>query len=263
MAELKLQLNLYQDQFLFSEKKFPCMKSAIGTGKTYMFLLKIWSYCKQYPGTTALIVRKEFTDLKDSTMRDFEKYFGVKIGSDKDYEMPNKSKIMFRHAAELDVLKNINLGIADVEQAEEFEDDTQFQFIRDRMRQNNGASVRPICIIANANGHNWVWKLWINKATEIKEIDAATGQYQYLNGEYECITANSFANAHNLPPDFVADLKRMEIEAPKHYAQFVMNSDEELEQDDFVFNFSELMQAKTREYATRTGYGHRIMGFDV
>jgi len=239
------------------------MKSAIGTGKTYMFLLKIWSYCKQYPGTTALIVRKEFTDLKDSTMRDFEKYFGVKIGSDKDYEMPNKSKIMFRHAAELDVLKNINLGIAGVEQAEEFEDDTQFQFIRDRMRQNNGASVRPICIIANANGHNWVWKLWINKATEIKEIDAATGQYQYLNGEYECITANSFANAHNLPPDFVADLKRMEIEAPKHYAQFVMNSDEELEQDDFVFNFSELMQAKTREYATRTGYGHRIMGFDV
>lgn len=239
------------------------MVSAIGTGKTYMFLLKIWRYCKEYPGTTALIVRKEFTDLKDSTMRDFEKYFGVKIGSDKDYEMPNKSKIMFRHAAELDVLKNINLGIAGIEQAEEFEDDTQFNFIRDRMRQNNGATVRPICVIANANGHNWVWKLWVMNAQNVVTIDAMTGQCQYLNDEYECLTANSFANEDNLPPDFVADLRRMEKDAPKHYAQYVMNSFEEMEQDDFVFSFAELQEAKKREYAKREGYGHRIAGFDI
>lgn len=261
--EITLQLNPYQDRFLFSEKKFPCMKSSIGTGKTYMFLLKIWTYCKKYPGTTALIVRKEFTDLKDSTMRDFEKYFSVTIGSDKDYIMPNKSKIMFRHAAEIEVLKNINLGIAGIEQAEEFEDDTQFQFIRDRMRQNNGADVRPICIIANANGHNWVWKLWINAANQVLEIEPTTGQYQYLNGEYDCITANTFANERNLPKDFVADLRRMETEAPKHYAQFVMNSDEEMDQDDFVFNFNELMEAKKREYAPRDGYGYKIGGYDI
>jgi hypothetical protein len=263
MAELTITLKLYQDRFLFSEKKFPALISAIGTGKTYMFLLKIWSYCKAFPGTTALIVRKEFTDLKDSTMRDFEKYFGVKIGSDKNYDLPNGSKIMFRHADELDVLKNINLGIAGIEQAEEFEDDTQFQFIRDRMRQNNGATVRPICVIANAKGHNWCWKLWVNKAEQIIEIDPSTAQYQYLHGEYDCLSASSFANADNLPADFVADLRRMETEAPKHYAQYVMNSFEEMEEDDFVFTFKELMEAKNRQYAMRDGYGHRIMGYDI
>lgn len=264
--ELKIELKLYQDRFQFSTKKFPCLISAIGTGKTYMFLLKIWSYCKQYPGTTALIVRKEYTDLKDSTMRDFEKYFNVKIGSDKDYEMPNGSKIMFRHASELDVLKNINLGIAGIEQAEEFEDDTQFQFIRDRMRQKNGADVRPICVIANANGHNWCWKTWINGALAegvVNEIDGATGQYQYLNGEYDCVTANSFANADNLPADFVADLKRMEKEAPNHYNQYVMNSFEEMSGDDFVFNFPMLMEAKKNAFAFRQGYGYRVLAYDI
>jgi hypothetical protein len=239
------------------------MITGVGAGKTYMFLLKIWTYCKQWPGTTGLIVRKEFTDLKDSTMRDFEKYFSVKIGSDKNYTLPNGSKIMFRHADELDVLKNINLGIAGIEQGEEFNDDTQFQFIRDRMRQNNGADVRPICVIANAKGHNWIWKLWINAALNVEELDLETGQYQYINEEYDCVTANSFSNAHNLPPDFVADLRRKEKDAPKHYAQYVMNSFEEMEEDDFVFTFADLMEAKRREYAFREGYGHRIMGFDI
>ena len=263
MAELKIELMLYQDKFLFSEKKFAALVAGIGTGKTYMFLLKVWTYCKQWPGTTALIVRKEFTDLKDSTMRDFEKYFNVKIGSDKDFMMPNGSKIMFRHAAEIEVLKNINLGIAGIEQAEEFEDDTQFQFLRDRLRQNNGANVRPLVVIANACGHNWVWNLWINKAVTVTPIDTKTNQYEYVNGEYDCITASTFANEKNLPPDFVADLKRMETEAPKHYQQYILNSFEELEQDDFVFNFTELMAAQKLQFAPREHYGHRIMGFDI
>ena len=263
MAELQIELKVYQDRFQFSEKKFPCLISAIGTGKTYMFLLKIWSYCKKWPGTTALIVRREFTDLKDSTMRDFEHYFGVKIGSDKNYTMPNGSKIMFRHADELDVLKNINLGIAGIEQAEEFDDDTQFQFIRDRMRQKNGADVHPIVVIANAKGHNWCWRLWINAASECLEIDPETGQYQYINGEYDCLTASTFANEDNLPADFVADLRRMATESPNHYAQYVMNSFEEVEEDDFVFSHKLLIDAKNRKFIQREHYGHRINGYDI
>lgn len=261
--EIKIKEGMYQDRFLFSESKFPALIAAVGTGKTLCLLTKIYKYCEDHPGTSALIVRKEFTDLKDSTMKDFQNYFNCTIGSDKNYKMPGGSVIMFRHAAEIQVLKNINLGIAGIEQAEEFDDDTQFQFIRDRLRQQNGAKVRPLVIIANANGHNWCWKLWINGASEVIEVDQQTGQNEYINGEYHCITANTFANESNLPPDFVADLKRKEIEAPRHYQQYVLNSFEELIEDDFVFNFTELMQAKSREFALRQGYGHRIMGFDI
>lgn len=245
---MEIKLLPFQDSYLFSNKKFPCLCAGIGTGKTFMFLLKIWNYCKDYPGTTALIVRKEFTDLKDSTIRDFEKYFSVVVGSDKDFLFKNGSKIMFRHAAEIEVLKNINLGIAGIEQAEEFNDDTQFQFIRDRLRQNNGAEIRPLCVIANANGHNWIYKLWFNNPP---------------NEEYDGVKANTFENEVNLPPDFIADLRRMEVEAPNHYRQYVMNSFEETEQDDFVFTFQELEEARKRDYAKREGYGLRLAGFDI
>lgn len=261
--QIKIKAGNYQDRFLFSESKFPALIGSVGTGKTLCLLTKVYKYCEDYPGTSALIVRKEFTDLKDSTMKDFESYFECKVGVDKNFKMANGSVIMFRHAAEIQVLKNINLGIAAIEQAEEFEDDLQFQFLRDRLRQNNGAKVRPLVIIANANGHNWVWKLWVNQADNVEEIESRTGQYSYTKGEYHGITANTFANEDNLVPDFIADLKRKEIESPKHYQQYVLNSFEEMNEDDFVFNFAELMAAKNRQFALRDQYGHRIMGFDI
>jgi hypothetical protein len=260
--EIRIKAGLYQDRFLSSESKFPAMVASVGTGKTLCLLAKVYKYCEDWPGSTALIVRREFTDLKDSTMKDFEQYFGSKIGSDKNLKMGNGSMIMFRHADEIQVLKNINLAIVGIEQAEEFEDDLQFQFLRDRLRQNNGAPVRPLCIIANANGHNWIWKLWINGA-ECETIDIVTGQAQYKHDEYDCVTANTWANESNLVPDFIKDLKRMEVEAPNHFQQYVMNSFEVMEDDDFVFNFQELLAAKMRTFMDRQGYGHRIMGYDI
>lgn len=261
--EVRIKQGLYQDLFLLSESKFPAIVAAVGTGKTLCLLLKIHKYLEDWPGSTGMLVRREWTDLRDSSMKDFENYFCVKIGSDKNYKFPNGSILMFRHAAEIGHanLKNINLGIAGIEQAEEFEDDTAFQFIRDRLRQQNGATVRPLCIIANANGHNWIWKLWVS-GCEVRTLEQKTGQYHFKRGEYECTTANTFANEH-LPPDFVADLKRKETEAPSHFKRYVLNSFEEMEQDDFVFTFSELMTCKDIQFAQRLGYGHRIMGFDI
>lgn len=262
--EIRIKTGQYQDLFLSSESKFPALIAAVGTGKTLCLLTKIFKYCEDWPGSTGLIVRKEFTDLKDSTMKDFEAYFGVKVGSNKNYTFPNGSMIMFRHAGEIQVLKNINLSIAGIEQAEEFETDMQFQFIRDRMRQNNGAPVRPLVLIANANGHNWVWNLHINhEDAVVREIHQETAQYEYIHGEYHAITASTFANESNLVPDFIADLRRKEVEAPSHYRRYVLNSFEEMDNDDYVFDFNTLMECKKIEFAPRTGYGHRIIGYDI
>ena len=183
-----------------------------------MLLLKIWDFCQTYPNSLALIVRKEFTDLRDSTMKDCERYFNIKISSDKDYKFPNNSTIMFRHAAEIEVLKNINLSIFGIEQAEEFEDENTFTFLRDRLRRDN-APLRQGCIIANACGHNWIYRMWVNNPA---------------NEEFDVSTASTFDNEDNLPQDFIEDLKRMEIEAPNHYKQYILNSFEELGQDDLL-----------------------------
>ncbi len=260
--EIKVRAGDYQDLFLSSKSKFPCIKAAVGTGKTLLMLVKIYDYCERFPGTTALVVRKEFTDLRDSTIKDFQDYFGVTVGVDKNYILPCGSKIMFRHAKEIEVLKNINLGIAGIEQAEEFDDDKQFQFIRDRLRQNNGADIRPLVVIANANGHNWIFKLWL-EGSERHEINADTGQYHYTKGEYDCVTATTFANLRNLPADFVADCRAKEVEAPNHYKQYILNDDDITQQDDFVFTFQELEAARRLSYAKHEGYGLRLTGYDI
>ncbi len=211
-----------------------------------MLLFKIWKFCEDYPNSLALIVRKEFTDLRDSTMKDCERYFGIKISSDKDYKFPNNSVLMFRHAAEIEVLKNINLSIFGIEQAEEFEDEQQFTFLRDRLRRDN-APLRQGCIIANANGHNWIYKMWVNNPA---------------SEDFDLSTATTFENADNLPTDFIADLKRMEIEAPNHYKQYVMNSFEELGADDLLLS-GQIVYNSPKLVFYDEGTQKRILAVDV
>ena len=247
VIESKIELKPYQADFFASRKRYPALVAGIGTGKTMVLLLKIWNFCVDHPNTLALVVRKEYTDLRDSTLKDFKRYFNVGVNSDKEYHFGNGSVIMFRHGAELNVLKNINLTIFGIEQAEEFETEEIFTYLRDRLRRDN-APYRQGCIIANANGHNWVWKMWKHNPTD---------------DEYAITTATTFDNEDNLPADFIADLKRMEKDAPNHYKRFVLNSFEETEEDDYVFRLSELEEARKREYVYREGYGLRITGFDI
>lgn len=245
MSQVIVEALPFQKKFLDSEVRYPALVSGIGTGKTLMLLLKIWSFCQTYPNSLALIVRKEFTDLRDSTMRDFEKYFEVKISSEKDYKFSNNSTIMFRHAAEIEVLKNINLSIFGIEQAEEFEDEQQFTFLRDRLRRDN-APFRQGCIIANACGHNWIWRMWKSNPKD----------------EFALWTASTFENMENLPADFIEDLKHMEIEAPKHYKQYVLNSFEELGADDLLLT-GQVVYASPKIEFYEEGTQKRILAVDV
>lgn len=259
--ETHVKLKKYQDNFLLSEKRYPAMIAGIATGKTYMLLLKAWRHAESYPDSLVLIVRKNFTDLRDSTLRDFERYFGVSVNADKDYKFSNKSRIMFRHGDEMSTLKNVNLSFFGVEQAEEFETDEQFTFLRDRLRRDN-VPYRQGCIVANSHAHNWIYSLWI-KSAHRKEIDAKTGQYRYTNGKYDCVTANTFANEDNLPADFIDDLRQMAVESPNHYKQYILNDHDVTQADDFMFTFQELEIARKREYAKREGYDLRLISFDI
>lgn len=244
--DIPIKLKTFQDKFLFSDKRYPCLVAGIGTGKTYMLLLKVYNFCKQYPNSLALVVRKEFTDLKDSTMKDFERYFFKQIGSDKNFNFDNGSTIMFRHANEIAVLKNINLSLFAIEQAEEFENEETFTFLRDRLRRDN-APIRQGIIIANAAGHNWIYRMWINNPASV---------------DFDVVTASTFDNEDNLPADFIADLKRMETEAPNHYKQYVLNSFEELGKDDLLLSGTIVYQSPKLTFYD-DGTQKRIMAVDV
>lgn len=241
--EVNVRLNWYQDRFLFSKERYSCLIAGVGTGKTFSFLLKAWQFCQENPGALGLIVRKEYVDLRDSTISDFQKYFNVRINRNaKEYEFANGSKIMFRHGDMTDknVLKNINLSFFGIEQAEEYETSFIFDFLRDRLRKAENA-----CgfLIANANGHNWIYERFIEGAKS-EVFDVATGQVAYTKENYFCATANSFANAHNLPATYVADLRAGEKDAPEHYRQYVANDFNVIDADDLLLTPQELENIK-------------------
>lgn len=238
-------LNLYQAQFLDCTARYPALIAGVGTGKTMTAIMKAQLLSEKYPGNLGIIIRKEFEDLRDSTCKDYEKYTGIAIPSDKTVKLPNGSQIMFRHGGEImsSNLKNINLGWFYIEQAEEFETDEQFTFLRDRLRRDN-VPLRQGFMISNANGHNWIWKDWINNPKP----------------ERIGFQAKTFDNAHNLPKDFIDDLTRMKDESPNHYAQFVDNNHEVQEDGDILIPHQFLERSIKLNLFPE---GRKVMAIDV
>ena len=170
---------------------------------------------------------------------------------------------MFRHGDTCQILtflKILTFSWIGIEQAEEYESAEIFDFLRDRLRRQT-TPYRQMCIIANANGHNWIYDRWIANA-KISTFDFKTGQSDYDCEDYQCWTANSFANEKILPEDFIADLRKMELEAPNHYAQYVMNSFDEKDADDYLFKQQELEDCTSLSINT-SGNGYVIMGVDL
>ena len=194
-------------------------------------ILKAVALSEKYPGNLGIIFRKNFTDLRDSTMADYTKYTGRKVRmSDKSDTYPNGSKILFHHLDELaGVAQNINLGWFMIEQAEEFDNDVVFQTLRGRLRREN---VSEHCgfLIANTNGHNWIWRLW--KQETLANADL-----------FESVP---FDNPH-LPAAFFEDLKQMETESPSHYRRFVLNSWEDTDTSDRLFKYQHLLDSLGRD----------------
>lgn len=232
----------FQWDFYSATNRFPSMIAGVGTGKTMWALMKGDLLSRFYKHNLGLVVRNKFTDLRDSTMKDYSDITGKHIPQGtKEAKYSNGSVILFRHAKELSGLKNVNLGWAYIEQAEEFPTDTQFQLLRFRLRReleideeywsaiNESGTARPflqymhdkplnqMMTIANANGHNWCWKMFIKSPSK----------------EFSCIQAVSFDNTWLVKnkPKSIADWRTMEIDSPAKFRQYVMNCHDEVDLD--------------------------------
>ncbi len=178
----------FQKRFINSTTRFPCFKAGWGTGKTTCAIVKGLILSDAYKENLGLIVRKKFTDLRDSTLKDFERYTGLHVPqSTKEIMIGQGSKIMFRHADELSGLQNVNLGWVYIEQTEEFETEDQFMMLRGRLRRElvladhwkdkksndypelieyiKHNQLRQIMVVANAAGHNWIYQKWVKGYT--------------------------------------------------------------------------------------------------
>jgi hypothetical protein len=218
-----------QSRFILSKKRYPAYVAAWGTGKTTAGIGRLMRLA-EYPNNLILVGRKEFTDLKDSTIKDFEDYTGLKVNSQREVVMANGTTIMFRHLEELHNIQNINLGAFWIEQAEELENDGIFFKLHGRLRRD--VPERSGFLTANTNGHNWIYKLW--KAQKDDE-------------DYDLYEANSFEAEAHLPKDTLDSWRKLEHKAPKVYARFVLNSWDEADTADVIIQPEWVRAACKRE----------------
>lgn len=171
-------------------------------------------YSELVPNNLGIIFRKEYTDLRDSTVKDFERYTGIKVGSDRSAKV-NSSEILFRHIEELNNIQNINLGWFAIEQADELPTSNEFFLLFGRLRRSlkpskafidYGLPERSGFVIGNAGDH-WGRELWRDGKLD----------------DSECIEANTLDNKDVLPEDFIKSLETLRKQRPEIYAQFVLN----------------------------------------
>jgi len=218
-----------QSWFMRSKARHPAYVSAWATGKTTAGIGKAMELSTRYPKNLGVIFRKEYTDLKDSTVKDFEEYTGLKVDSGREVKLENGSIIMFRHLEEMNNIQNINLGWFWIEQAEELEADDQFFKLWGRLRRRD--CEQKGFITANTNGHNWIYKLWKLKTLEGGEL-------------FEAQTKD---NAKNLSPEFLHSLDILKDKKPKLYNRFVLNSWDEADSVDIIIHPDAIAKAMGRD----------------
>jgi hypothetical protein len=271
---IKIESESFQWDFYTALNRFPGAIAGWGSGKTMWALMKCDLLSRFYKNNLGVVIRSKYTDLRDSTMKDFTKWTGKHIPQGtKEAKYANGSTILFRHAKELSVLQNVNLGWGYIEQAEEFPTDTQFQLLRGRLRRELEIDedywaviekaggihdfllsmcknpLRQIMPVANAHGHNWLWKMFIKSPQE----------------GYSCMQATSFDNEANLPADFIADLRRMEVDSPAKFKQYVMNCHDEVDLD-ACYYVSKMNQLRANGHICHIPYDPSVrvhLSFDI
>lgn len=256
----------WQDTFIFgtADARYRAAVCGIGTGKTFTYLFEAVMACLSgRQRENIVIIRRTYKSLVDSTIADLKKYFNLTPhSSKKTVEFAKTGSVLrFLHGSASDIsnLTNMSLTRFYIEQAEEYEDATVFDWLKDRLR---GGEHCYGVVIANAKGHNWVWDRFINGARRTV-LNAQTDEFLFRKDKYACVTGSSYAN-HNLPVDYKAYLDDMKRENPKRWLRMVKNSFDVSEDVDTVFTFEDIQNLQnTVIYDRASGPVGRIMGVDV
>jgi len=182
---------------------------AFGAGKSLALVQQFADMAMRYPGTRYLIVRKRFTDLRDTTLTTFKESVDERLYTYNKQENTatfiNGSVILFRGLDKMKKVGSLEVAAVGIDEAYELTFD-EFKMLKARARQKGTpreiagkiiASSNPCDIGKNENGPEW---LYVYFHLQPKENPSK------YRGRFH-VKANSLENPY-LPPDYVPNLQR-------------------------------------------------------
>ena len=193
-------LNPKQQRFLASQARYVCYSGGMGCGKSLALVLKIIHLMLKYENNYGLVGRLNFSDLRDTTMKDFfdicpPEYIKAHNKQEKKVTFHNGSSVIFRGLKEVKKteIRSLNLGFFCLEQAEEIGEEL-FNELSARLRRkivdyDKNPGKQQGFIICNPS-ISWIFKYF--KQKPINDI--------------ELIEGSMLDNAEHLPGWYLKDM---------------------------------------------------------
>ncbi len=227
--DLSLDISVYQGGF--------------GSGKTYAGALLGVMLCLNYPGIKGLVVAETFPKIRDTTLEKWREH--LEAGgfqewkhwtynkTDQILRFKNGSTVYFRHCAEPEKMRSLEVGFIEIEEASDIKERTFLELLG-RLRQielKNGNKLprrRLFCHTNPEASKGWIWKYFVEQTkttisysdtTEDFEVQGHTGKTRYIKkiveetieGKkvqvcYRLVLAPTIQNFHN-PDSYIANMK--------------------------------------------------------
>ena len=197
-----------QSQFHLSPAKYRLYIGAWRAGKTYA---GCWEAVKQslcYPNNMGLVGRKDYSDLRDTTIKTFFEVCPERIiqnynKSEHILKFINGSCILFRELKDRSGLGSLELGWWYIDEGEEAQFEI-FQYLQGRLSKAD--TRRCGWITSNPPNENH----WIHKVFE---------EEQKNNKDYFTVHASTYENKDNLPEGYIESLEAMPTSWRKKYLE--------------------------------------------
>lgn len=144
---------------------------AAGGGKTKALVMDAWMRCMHFPGTTAVIFRRTYQELKDTDIKEaLESYppeSGTYVAGNYEFKLINGSNILFRHCenvSDKNKYRGMEIQFLYFDELTSFEQEI-YDFLKTRLRAKKILGVVPIVRSASNPGdigHGWVKKMFVD-----------------------------------------------------------------------------------------------------
>lgn len=186
-----------QNYLHMSKKQFKAYFGGFGSGKSRWLCYEVLMQCLQHPKNYYVVLRRTYTELKDTILKDFLDYCPANViknynKSDLSFDLVTGSRIIFRSFDGIGKILSLNIGGFAVDQAEEIPED-YFLALASRCRKK-GVPHHGL-LSMNPAGHNWTWRRFIRDNEGNQEL-------------YDYVAVKSEENIH-LPKNYIANLRKL------------------------------------------------------